>query len=579
MKMNNRLKCFILLGLFALSVNSWSDEKNSNFTVTRNLDTFSAIYKQLDMMYVDTLDADVTVKQGINAMLRSLDPYTEYYPASEMKNLKQMLTGKYAGIGALIKKNLKTGNIVIDEPYEGMPAAEAGLRKGDMIVAIDDTTMLNKEVAYVSSHLRGEPGTSFKLTYIPGPVAMRSTSDKSAKHPAKKLDKKDMKTVTITRQAIQLPSVPYYGFAGGTEDIGYLVLTQFTENCARDVRRALVDMRSKGMRKLILDLRGNGGGSLAEAIKIVNMFVPKDVTLVTTKGKIKRSNNVYKTTQEPLDSIMPIVVLVNNNTASASEITAGSLQDLDRAVIMGTRTYGKGLVQQTVDLPHDGSLKLTVSKYYIPSGRCIQAINYKHTGGGYRENIPDSLTHEFRTAGGRKVRDGGGIKPDIEAKADSLPNIAMYLGHGGLDSTEVALYYIVDYINSHPSIAPATEFHLSDADYADFKQRVVASGFTYDRETSKEYKKLVEYAKFEGYYDGAKEEFDALEKKLQHNLERELDNNRKVITQMLEQDIIAAYYYQKGAIAHMIGSDTQVQKAIELLNNEAEYEGILKNKN
>ena len=558
--MNNRLKYFFLLILFALSVNSWGEEKNSNFTVTRNLDTFTAIYKQLDMMYVDTLDADVTVRQGINAMLRSLDPYTEYYPASEMKNLKQMLTGKYAGIGALIKKDLKTGNTVIDEHYEGMPADEAGLRKGDVIVSIDDTTMIGKEVSYVSSHLRGEPGTSFKLTYTPAGA-------------------KKNKTVTITRKSIQLPSVPYYGFIKGKKDMGYLVLTQFTENCARDVRRALVDMRSKGMNKLILDLRGNGGGSLAEAIKIVNMFVPKDVTLVTTKGKIKRSNSVYKTTQEPLDSIMPIVVLVNNNTASASEITAGSLQDLDRAVVMGTRTYGKGLVQQTVDLPHDGSLKLTVSKYYIPSGRCIQAINYKHTGGGYRENIPDSLTREFMTAGGRKVRDGGGIKPDIEVKADSLPNIAMYLSHGGLDSTEVAHYYIVDYINSHPTIAPATEFHLSDADYADFKQRVVASGFKYDRETSKEYKKLVEYAKFEGYYDGAKEEFDALEKKLQHNLERELDNNRKVITQMLEQDIITAYYYQKGAIAHMLGSDTQVQKAVELLDNEAEYEGILKKKN
>lgn len=571
--MNYKLKHLALLLLISLFVcaNVWSEGKNHNFTVTKNLDTFTAIYKQLDAMYVDTLDADITVGDGINAMLRSLDPYTEYYPASEQKDLKQMLTGKYAGIGALIKKNMKTGNVVIDEPYEGLPADEAGLKKGDVIVAIDDSTMLGKEVSFVSSHLRGEPGTSFKLTYIPAADAKNDVSGKSNKNISKKT-----KSVTITRRAIQLPSVPYYGFIEGKKDIGYLVLTQFTENCARDVRRALVDMRSKGMNKLVFDLRGNGGGSLAEAIKIVNMFVPKGVTLVTTKGKIKRSNSVYKTTQEPLDSIMPVVVLVNSNSASASEITAGSLQDLDRAVIMGTRTFGKGLVQQTVDLPHDGSLKLTVSKYYIPSGRCIQAINYKHTGGGYREHIPDSLTREFKTKGGRIVRDGGGIKPDIEVKADSLPNIALYLAHGGLDSTEVVHYYVIDYLKAHPTIAPATEFHLSDADYADFKQRVIASGFKYDRETSKEYKKLVEYAKFEGYYDEAKAEFDALEKKLQHNLERELDKNRKVITQILEQEIIEAHYYQKGSIAYLIGADNQVQKAVELLSNPEQYNKIIK---
>ena len=574
--MNHILKCLALLMVSAISAFTWGEEKNHNFTVTKNLDTFSALYKQLDMMYVDTLDADVTVGNGIKAMLHSLDPYTEYYPASEMKDLKQMLTGKYAGIGALIKKDLRTGNVVIDEPYEGMPADEAGLKKGDVIVAVDDTTMTGKEVAYVSSHLRGDPGTSFKLTYIPAATAMHSATGKEALRNAKRAK---TRTVTITRKSIQTPSVPYYGFIKGRNDIGYLVLTQFTENCARDVRRALVDMRSKGMGKLILDLRGNGGGSLAEAITIVNMFVPKGVTLVTTKGKIKRSNSVYKTTQEPLDSIMPVVVLVNNNTASASEITAGSLQDLDRAVVMGTRTYGKGLVQQTVDLPHDGSLKLTVSKYYIPSGRCIQAINYKHTGGGYKESIPDSLTHEFKTRGGRTVRDGGGIKPDIEVKPDSLPNIALYLSHSGLDSTEVAHYYVVDYINSHPTIAPAAEFHLTDTDFADFKQRVIASGFKYDRETSKEFKKLVDFAKFEGYYDGAKPEFEALEQKLQHNLERELDNNRKVICQMLEQDIVSAYYYQRGAIAHMVDGDTQVQRAIELLSNEEEYNKELRGKN
>ena len=559
----NIIQRYLIAGLLALTVaNSCGD--NHNFAVARNLETFSNIYKNLDLMYVDTLDADVTVTNGINAMLRSLDPYTEYYPASEMKDLKQMLTGKYAGIGALIKKNLKTGRVMIDELYEGMPAETAGLKVGDAIIAVDDSTMVGKDVSYVSSHLRGEPGTTFMIKIE------RTAKDKKGE------DKTQTLSMKITRKAIQLPSVPYYGMM--SDSIGYVVLTQFTENCARDFRRALVDMRGKGMQGLVFDLRGNGGGSLQEAIKIVNMFVPKNVTLVTTKGKLKRSNHTYKTEQEPLDSIMPVVVLVNEGSASASEITAGSLQDLDRAVIMGARTYGKGLVQQTVDLPHDGSLKLTVSKYYIPSGRCIQAINYKHTGGGYREHIPDSLTKEFKTKGGRTVRDGGGIKPDIEAKPDTLTNIAMYLFRGSLDSTEVVHYYVVDYINSHESIAKPEEYKLSDEEFADFKQRVIKSGFKYDRETSKEYKKLVEFAKFEGYYDDAKAEFDALEKKLEHNLERELDKNRDIICQLLEQEIVTAYYHQKGRIANMLRTDTQVRKAKELLLDKKRYQEIIQPK-
>ena len=559
----NIIQRYLIAGLLALTVaNSWGD--NHNFAVARNLETFSNIYKNLDLMYVDTLDADVTVTNGINAMLRSLDPYTEYYPASEMKDLKQMLTGKYAGIGALIKKNLKTGRVMIDELYEGMPAETAGLKVGDAIIAVDDSTMVGKDVSYVSSHLRGEPGTTFMIKIE------RTAKDKKGKDNTQTLSMK------ITRKAIQLPSVPYYGMM--SDSIGYVVLTQFTENCARDFRRALVDMRGKGMQGLVFDLRGNGGGSLQEAIKIVNMFVPKNVTLVTTKGKLKRSNHTYKTEQEPLDSIMPVVVLVNEGSASASEITAGSLQDLDRAVIMGARTYGKGLVQQTVDLPHDGSLKLTVSKYYIPSGRCIQAINYKHTGGGYREHIPDSLTKEFNTKGGRIVRDGGGIKPDIEAKPDTLTNIAMYLFRGSLDSTEVVHYYVVDYINSHESIAKPEEYKLSNEEFDDFKQRVIKSGFKYDRETSKEYKKLVEFAKFEGYYDDAKAEFDALEKKLEHNLERELDKNRDIICQLLEQEIVTAYYHQKGRIANMLRTDTQVRKAKELLLDKKRYQEIIQPK-
>lgn len=536
-----------------------------NYSVERELETFTAIYKHLDLMYVDTLDPAITVGDAIRAMLNSLDPYTTYYPSDKVKELRTMLTGKYAGIGALIRKDMRNGNVVIDEPYENMPAAEVGLHKGDVIVSINDSTMLGKDVSYVSSHLRGEPGTTFMLK-----IRRDDGNDLKGK---KNKKNKDI-TLKITRRAIQLPSVPYYGMLG--DGVGYLRLTQFTDECSRDIRRAIVDLRQQGMTRLVFDLRNNGGGALAEAIKIVNMFVPKGITLVTTKGKIKRSNREYKTEQEPLDTIMPTVILTNGNTASASEITAGSLQDLDRAVVMGTRTYGKGLVQLPVDMPHGGNLKLTTSKYYIPSGRCIQAINYKHTGGGYREHIPDSLTHEFKTRGGRIVRDGGGIKPDVEVKADSLPNIAFYLRESGLDSTEVMYAYVLDYIRNHKTIAPAAEFKLTDADYTEFKKKVMESGFKYDRETSKSYDELVKIAKFEGYYDDAKAEFEALKEKLKHNLGRDLDNNRKVLQQILESEIVTAYYYQKGAIANSLASDTQVNEAKKLLLDTERYNKILR---
>lgn len=559
---------------------SGANVKNHNFDVARQLETFSAIYRQLDMMYVDSLDPEETVGSGIRAMLRSLDPYTEYYPASEVKNLRSMLTGKYAGIGALIKYNMKAECSVIDEPYEGMPAAEAGLKKGDVILSIDDSVMISKNVSYVSSHLRGDPGTTFVLKVLRGGDDSKASVRQALEVPVGKKGKKGGKPaggeileMKITRQAIQMPAVAYYGMIG--DNVGFLQLSQFTDECARDVRRALVDLRQQGMKGLVFDLRGNTGGALAEAVKIVNMFVPKGITLVTTKGKLKRSNREYKSEQEPLDTVMPMVVLTDENTASASEITAGSLQDLDRAVVMGTRTYGKGLVQLPVDLPHDGNLKLTISKYYIPSGRCIQAINYKHTGGGYLEHIPDSLTREFSTRGGRTVRDGGGIKPDIEVKADSLPNIALYLSRGGLDSTEVMFSYVVDYIRRHPTIAPVEDFKLTDSDYAEFKKRVIESGFKYDRETSRLYEGLVKVAKLEGYYEDAKPEFEALKNKLRHNLERELDNNSAVIRRLLENDIVGAYYYQKGVIAHFIKSDTQIAEAKKLLLDGERYKSIL----
>ena len=538
-----------------LAMPAWAQkEKNHDFVVAKNMDVFTSIYKNLDMMYVDTLDADEVIGNGINAMLRSLDPYTEYYPESEVKELKNMLTGKYAGIGSVVRYNYQLGYTVISEPYEGMPAQEAGLKKGDIILSINDSTMKGKEVSYVSDRLRGEPGTSFILK-----VKRPSTG-------------KVMK-VKLTRRTIQMPFIPYYGLLDG--GIGYINFNSFTDQCAKDVRRAFIDLKKQGAKKLVFDLRNNGGGSVSEAVSIVNMFLPKDKVVLTMKGKLQLANNEYKTTVEPIDKLMPIVVLVSGNTASAAEILSGSLQDYDRAIILGTRTYGKGLVQATMDLPYNGQMKLTTSKYYIPSGRCVQALNYKHAKGGYVEHVPDSLTKVFYTAGGREVRDGGGVKPDVEVKPDSLPNIAYYLA-GARDSNELMLNYEVDYIAKHPTIAPAKDFALTDADYEEFKARVLKADFKYDRETEKYLKDLMKLARFEGYYDDAKPEFDALAKKLSHNVAKDLDYNKQYIKRLLENDIVAAYYYQGGAIRNSLRYDKQVKEAVRLLNTPEEYKKLLR---
>ena len=552
--MRIRILQLAVLLMLPFAASTAQESREHNFDVAKNMQLFNEIYGYLDLMYVDTLNADETVGTAINSMLRSLDPYTVYYPESEVKDLRTMITGRYVGIGSIIRYNQKLERVVIDEPFAGTPAAEAGLKKGDIILSIDDSVMTDKNVQYVSSHLKGDAGTTFVLKIL------RPSTGKEMQ-------------MRITRRAVETPTITFYGLR--PDSIGYLGLAAFTENCAKDVRRAFIDMKQKGMKGFVLDLRGNGGGSLDEAVQIVNMFVPKGLTLVKTRGKLKRANRDYATTVDPIDSIMPVVVLVDGNSASASEITAGSLQDLDRAVVLGTRTYGKGLVQLPVDLSYNSQLKLTTGKYYIPSGRCIQAINYRHARGGYTEHVPDSLTRVFHTAGGREVRDGGGIKPDITVRPDSLPNIAYYLTVTGLDSTEVLLDYEIDYIASHPTIAPAAEFELSDADYDEFKRRVIESGFTYDPESERALKQLKKIVEFEGYYDDAKAEFEALEKKLKHNIARDLDMHRDVLKQIITNDLVTAYYYQAGGAENSLRYDKQVKEACRLLANPAEYRAIL----
>ena len=505
------------------------------------------------MMFVDTLNPEQIISHAMKGMLSQMDPYTEYFPNENV--YRKSMEGAYTGIGATVHYSFKEKNVVIDEPFDGSPAAKAGLRKGDKILAIDKESMEGKEVSFVSSHLRGEAGTTFVL---------------------KILRKGKTLKLKITREAIKtVATIPYYGLKG---DVGYLNLSSFvTEDCCKEVRRAYIDMRNRGAKKLIIDLRSNGGGLLTEAIDMVNMFVPKGVDLVEMKGKVERSNYTYSTTVEPIDTLMPVVVLVNNSSASASEIVAGALQDLDRAVIIGQRTYGKGLVQRTFEMPYGGNLKLTVAKYYIPSGRCIQAINYNRSNKSrYEQNtISDSLTTVFKTRKGREVRDGGGIRPDVEVKADTVSNLCFYLTQI-VDSTDVYFDWINNYCQNHPTISSPSEFEVTDADFADFKQKVIESGFKYDRISSEYMKKFRQAAQSEGYYDDAKEEFDALEKKLkQGNISREMDKYEDEIRQVMAQDIISNYYFHRGVVEYSLKHDKAYAQAVELLNDTQRYSEIL----
>lgn len=549
-----RILCILVVlvlnsSLFILHSQAQKKQKNEHsFSVAKNMDVFNSLYRDLDVMYVDTLDADELVKIGIDAMLSSLDPYTEYFPEEDMGELKMMTTGKYGGMGSIIRMR-KDSLVVIGEPYANMPAAEVGLKVGDVLKKIDDTDLKGMKVDEVSNMLRGEPGTTFVLT---------------VQRPGEKKERK----FSITRRNIKLPSIPWSGMV--SDKVGYINLSQFTEDCSVDLRKAFISLKDKGAESFIIDLRGNGGGLLSEAVNIVNLFVRKGLTIVETKGKIKAANTTYKTKSEPLDTLTRIAVLVNGTTASASEIVSGSLQDLDRAVVIGARTYGKGLVQSSRELPYNGSLKLTTSKYYIPSGRCIQAIDYKLKRDGKTSKVPDSLTNVFHTIGGREVRDGGGIKPDIEIKHDTMANVVFYLSND-----DVLLDWGTKYAQKHAEIAPIEEFEITDADFEELKEMARESGFKYDRLSENRLKDLRKVAEFEGYYEDAKEEFEALEKKLEHNLDREFERFKKDIKELMAQEIVKRYYYQSGALQEALKADEDLTKAIEVLGSE-EYDKILK---
>ena len=532
------------------------EQHNRNLEAGKNMDILNALYQQLDMVYVDTVNPVQLYTAGIRGMLRQLDPYTEYYPESETKNLQLMLTGKYAGIGALIRYHLAKKRVVIDEPYRGMPSQEAGLHKGDVILQIDDSVCTDKNTSWVSSHLRGDAGTTFRLRVFRPSLNKELTFD-------------------ITRRNIKLPEIPYYGLL--TDSTAYIALTGFTEGNAQAVRRAFIELKGQGARALVLDLRGNGGGSEQEAVDLLSVFVPKGICVVENRGKVPQACKRYETRLEPVDTLMPMAVLVGPETASAAEITAGALQDLDRAVVVGLRSFGKGLVQVPLELPYNTNVKITTARYYIPSGRCIQAVNYSHTDTqmGYRERVPDSLTHVFYTRAGREVRDGGGIKPDMEVRNDTIPNIAYYLGGTGIDSTEVAFDWVVSYIDSHPQVDTPLDFHLSDDDYQDFCDVVLQSGFKYDAESRRALDELVKAAKFEGYYEDNRALFDQLRASLKHDLKKELERHRDAICRVLEADILSAYYYQEGVLQAGLRHDKVLHEAQRLLADSTRYAKML----
>jgi len=524
-----------------------TDQKN--FEISKNMDIFYTLVRELNLFYVDEVKPDKLIKKGIDDMLETLDPYTVYIPESEMDDFKFMTTGEYAGIGAMISK--RGNQIIVAEPYEGFPAQLNGLRAGDIFIEVDGKPVDKMAVSDVSEILKG-----------PAKKAIKVKMQRPGENRPFSLD--------IVREEIQIDPVTYYGMIDSKT--GYVRLSSFTDGCAESVRDAVKELRDKkGATNLVLDLRSNPGGLLGEAVKVTNLFVNHGQEIVSTKGKVSQWDKTYRATEQPVDSLMPIIVLVNSGSASASEIVAGALQDLDRAVIMGNRTFGKGLVQTTRDLSYNTKLKVTTAKYYIPSGRCIQALDYTHRNAdGSVGNIPDSLITEFKTKNGRLVKDGGGVTPDIRNVQDTLSALSYKL---------VQDYMIFDfataYASKHKTIAPADKFEIGDDIYGEFHQYLKEKKFSYESRSEQTLKVLIETAKKERYFEGTKNEFSALEKGLTLDLSQDLDKNSEEIRDLLKDEIVSRYYYQKGAIISALGSDKEIRSVKSLFNNPTEYSRLL----
>ncbi len=549
-----KIYTLFLIALFAITTQAQTTQADKNqryFDINKSIDIFNSVIRELDMFYVDSLKVDSLVNGTIRNMLARMDPYTEYYSEENIGDLQFMTTGEYGGIGSIISYN--NNQVIINEPYKGLPADKAGLKAGDAILEIDGADMRKASVKDVSDKLKGNPGTSLKLKIQrPGESKPRE--------------------MTIVREKIEIDPITYSTVLD--DKVGYLHYSGFTNGSSNRVKETVLDLKKKGAESLVIDLRGNGGGILDEAVNVVNFFVRKGLEIVSTKGKVKQWDRSYHTQHQPIDTLMPIVVLIDTGSASASEIVAGSLQDLDRAVIIGNRSFGKGLVQTPRDLPYGGNIKITTSKYYIPSGRCIQALDYSHRNpDGSVARVPDSLTNVFKTKNGRDVRDGGGITPDYTIPQEKGGTIGYYL-----IAENIIFDYVTNWAIKHPTIASPESFHLSDADYEQFKQFVKTKNFQYDQMSNRSLQSLKNIMEFEGYFDTASDEFKALENKLQPNLDRDLELFKKDIRQMIETDIVQRYYYKEGVLIYELQDDPALKKAKEVLKDKQLYNYTLQPK-
>jgi carboxyl-terminal processing protease len=538
-----------LLLITGISTGFLITQETRDFRIAKNLDIFFSLFRELNTFYVDEIDPDKVIKAGIDNMLKTLDPYTVYFPESEADEFTIMTTGKYGGIGSLVRAN--GDYVIISEVYKGFPADLAGIKPGDIMKKVDGISLKGLTQDKVSEKLKGNPGTPITVTI-----------ERNGKE----------NDYTLKREKISIPPVPYYGMIDSKT--GYIRLKSFTQNCIDDVKSALISLKKNNPEQIILDLRGNPGGLLTEAVEVVNLFVGQGKDVVSTKGKVKQFDEDFKTTKPAIDEKIALALLINRGSASASEIVAGAIQDLDRGIIVGQRSYGKGLVQITRPLSYNTQLKVTTAKYYIPSGRCIQARDFSHPNeDGSVGIIPDSLISEFKTKNGRIVKDGGGITPDIEILPESLSQI----------SAELYLrYYIFDFVTqyywAHPEIKSPEQFSFGDKDYADFKAMLLSRNFSYKTSTEESLNELIATAKKEKYYDIHKDVFTSLEKDIAHDLDQDLIIFRKEISELIEDDLISRYFYEEGAIAWTIKKDEQVLKALEILNNKEEYNSILKGK-
>ena len=520
-----------------------------NFEIVKSLDIFYTLFRELNSSYVDEIQPEKLIKTSIDGMLESLDPYTTYIPESDMDDFKFMTTGEYAGIGALITK--RGEHVVISEPYEGFPAQQSGLKAGDRILEINGENMINKETAQVSERLKGPASTNLKV----------------------KVERPGIKTplvIPITRRVIQINPVPYYGMVNN--ETGIIILNNFTQDCSNEVEKAFNELKKSNIKSLILDLRGNPGGLMDEAVKIANLFLPRGSEVVSTRGKVAQWEKTFRTSREPIDLVMPITVLINRGSASASEIVAGALQDHDRAVVIGQRSFGKGLVQTTRNLSYNAKLKVTTAKYYIPSGRCIQAVDYStRNEDGSVGVVPDSLIKEFKTKGGRSVFDGGGISPDITVESEKFSNMTF-----ALITQQIVFDYATIFAVENTTIEKPENFVLSNTNYEAFKTYVSSlKDFKYQTESLDLLNKLKAASKREGYYDYTQSAMAELEKQIAPCISRDMDLFKPEISELLSLELVRRYYYQKGAILLNLKADKEVAMAIETLGKKDEYNGML----